>query len=81
MPPKQHQARSAGVERLVSPPIPFGSTQKMGASLLRNAPNQPQKKVYGFRDLLRSFSCSLAGDSAEHNDVRRHCRPDGLCRA
>ncbi|WP_206339336.1 hypothetical protein, partial [Sutterella wadsworthensis] len=72
MPPKQHQARSAGVERLglTSDPVRKHSKKKDGRIPIAECAQPAQKKVYGFRDLLRSFSCSLAGDSAEHNDVR-----------
>lgn len=38
-----------------------------------------QKKVYGFRDLLRSFSCSLAGNTAEHDDVRIGIAAQTVC--
>ena len=45
-PPKHHQTRSAGVERLglTSDPVRNHSKKELGASLLRNAPNRLKKK-------------------------------------
>ena len=79
-PPKHHQTRSAGVERLGLTSDPVRKHSKKSWAHPYCGMRQPaQKKVYGFRDLLRSFSCSLAGDSAEHNDVRVGIAAQTVC--
>ena len=53
--------------------------KKVGRIPIAECAQPAQKKVYGFRDLLRSFSCSLAGDSAEHNDIRVGIAAQTVC--
>ncbi|WP_419082010.1 hypothetical protein, partial [Sutterella wadsworthensis] len=80
MPPKQHQTRSAADERLVSRLSPFdGFHKRVGRIPIAECAQPAQKKVYGFRDLLRSLSRSLAGDSAEHDDVRVGIAAQTVC--
>ncbi|WP_288206906.1 hypothetical protein, partial [Sutterella wadsworthensis] len=56
-PPKQHQTRSAGVERLGLTADPVRKhSKKDGRIPIAECAQPAQKKVYGFRDLLRSFS-------------------------
>ena len=61
MPPKQHQARSAGVERLglTSDPVRKHSKKKMGASLLRNAPNQLKRKSMALETYFAASAAAL----------------------
>lgn len=53
--------------------------KKVGRIPIAECAQPAQKKVYGFRDLLRSFSCSLAGDSTENDDVRVGIAAQTVC--
>lgn len=61
MPPKQHQTRSAGVERLglTSDPVRKHSIKELGASLLRNAPNQLKRKSMALETYFAASAAAL----------------------